>query len=184
MAGVVVAALAVVLLGTATSSSAAPSPMPTEKKWHHDVASVMAGSHRYLDRAIAAGDRRYAINLDIDNTSLASYYRKGTPVLAVRSFARYAHRHGVAVLFNTARVGGKVSAGRRLLAKAGYPITEMCGRGSLSEPLAEGKRLCRAHFVDEGYTIIANVGNNSTDFIGPKNYGRAFRLPNYGGRLG
>ena len=105
-------------------------------------------------------------------------------MLAVRSFARYARRHGVAVLFNTGRVGRKVAVARKLLRKAGFPVTEMCGRSRLSEDLARGKRLCRAHFVHEGYTIVANVGNNRTDFIGPKNYGRAFRLPNYGGRLG
>jgi hypothetical protein len=32
--------------------------------------------------------------------------------------------------------------------------------------------------VDEGYTIVANVGNRSTDFLGGS-YQRAFRLPDY-----
>ena len=38
-------------------------------------------------------------------------------------------------------------------------------------------------YVDRGFTIIANVGNRSTDFVG-KNYERAFKLPSYGNRLG
>lgn len=182
----VVAGLSAVALGVVTTSSAtgASSPMPTEKQWRQDVAQVMTGSQRYLRRTIAGGHRRYAINLDIDNTSLATYYRRGTAVIPVRALARYAHRHGVAVLFNTARSGSKVQVGRRMLRQAGYPITEMCGRARPTEALATGKRLCRAHFIREGYTIVANVGNNATDFAGPRNYGRAFRLPNYGGRLG
>ena len=31
--------------------------------------------------------------------------------------------------------------------------------------------------------VLANVGNRSPDFVG-KNYERAFKLPNYGNRLG
>ncbi len=180
-----VGALAVVVLGTVSLSSATgASRLRSERQWHKDVAHAMRGSHRYLRHAISTGDRAYAINLDIDNTSLATYYRRGTSVLAVRDFARAAHRQGVAVLFNTARVGSKVAAARRMLNKAGYPVTEMCGRSRPTEQLARGKRLCRARYIREGYTIVANVGNNPTDFAGPRNYGRAFRLPNYGGRLG
>lgn len=170
--------------GASATSAGAAARLPSEQQWQRDVGQVMHGSHRYLRHAVAAGDRRYAINLDIDNTSLASYYRRATPVPAVLAFARYAHRHGVAVLFNTGRVGAKVTAARRMLRNAGYPVSQMCGRSRLTEPLAHGKRLCRARYLGEGYTIVANVGNNATDFSGPRNYGRAFRLPNYGGRLG
>ena len=60
-------------------------------------------------------------------------------------------------------------------------VTEVCGRAH-GEGLVHGKQRCRRHFVDEGYTIIANVGNRSTDFTGG-NYERAFRLPNYGNQL-
>ena len=34
-----------------------------------------------------------------------------------------------------------------------------------------------------GFTIIANIGNRTTDFYG-NNYEKAYRLPNYGNRLG
>ena len=49
--------------------------------------------------------------------------------------------------------------------------------------MTTSKQRCRQEFVAKGYTIIANVGNRSTDFVG-KNYERAFKLPNYGNRLG
>jgi fructose-specific component phosphotransferase system IIB-like protein len=185
LARLAVAVISVLLLGSsALFPASASSRLPSKKVWENDVAHAMAGSHRYLDRAISGGADKYAINLDIDNTSVASHYSPGHAVRAVRSFARYARRHGVAVLFNTGRYGRRIAAGRRLLRGAGFHITELCGRARASEPLARGKQRCRAHFVDEGYTIVANVGNNRTDFSGTKDYGRAFRLPNYGRRLG
>ena len=35
---------------------------------------------------------------------------------------------------------------------------------------------------DKGFTLVANVGNNKTDFQGG-GYEKAYRLPNYGGQL-
>ena len=37
--------------------------------------------------------------------------------------------------------------------------------------------------MNNGYRMIANIGNRRTDFVGG-NYMRAYRLPNYGNRLG
>ena len=67
-------------------------------------------------------------------------------------------------------------------ARVGYDVREICGRKP-GETLSHSKQRCRAHFVAEGYTLIANVGNRSTDFTGG-NYERAFRLPSYGNALG
>jgi hypothetical protein len=71
-------------------------------------------------------------------------------------------------------------AGR--LRAAGFTVTAICGRASSEEGLSHSKQRCRRHFVRHGYTIIANVGNRSTDFTGG-NYERAFRLRNYGNQL-
>jgi hypothetical protein len=142
----------------------------------------MKGSRAYLASLAATGDERLAVVLDIDNTSLATHYRPGSPVLAVRAFARAAIRDGDAVLFVTARPASKLKHARRLLHHAGFPITAMCGRKK-GEDFATGKSRCREKFVDDGYTIVANVGNSDTDFSGVQDYGRAFRLPNYHGRL-
>jgi hypothetical protein len=166
------------------SPASAASHLPSERQWHRDVRHAMAGSHAYLKKAVAVDGPRYAINLDIDNTSLATHYDPGAPVLPVRSFVRYAESLGVAVLFNTARYGVHVQQGERLLHRAHFPLTEICGRSSTQEAIGHSKPRCRRHFVSEQYTIVANVGNNPTDFSGVKDYGRAFRLPNYGGRLG
>jgi hypothetical protein len=178
------AAVLLVLVVSALPSSASAAPLPSRRQWHHDVAVAMTGWRDYLRAAVSVAGPRYAINLDIDNTSLATHYQPGAPVKPVLRLATWAANHDVAVLFNTARYGRGIRAGKKLLMKAGYPVTEMCGRTSVRVALGRGKVRCRRHFVDEGYTIVANVGNNRTDFSGVKDYRRAFRLPNYGGRLG
>jgi hypothetical protein len=179
--------LAAVLLALVVSvlpSCANAAPLPSRRQWHHDVAVAMTGWRDFMRAAVSVAGPRYAINLDIDNTSLATHYQPGAPVKPVLRLATWAAKHDVAVLFNTARYGPGIKAGRKLLVAAGYPVSEMCGRTSVAVALRRGKVLCRRHFVKEGYTILANVGNNRTDFAGVRDYRRAFRLPNYGGRLG
>jgi hypothetical protein len=180
-----VGVLLMALLGaSAVTPAYAASGLPSERQWHRDVRHAMAGSHKYLKKAVATAGPHYAINLDIDNTSLATHYHPGAPVRPVLSFVKYAESLGVAVLFNTARYGIHVQEGEQLLRRAGFPVAEICGRASRAEAIAHSKPRCREHFVSEDYTIVANVGNNRTDFSGAKDYGHAFRLPNYGGRLG
>lgn len=177
------AAMSLALLAALSSPALAVRRLPSEKHWRHDVARAMAGSHAYLDQATADTTKKYAINFDIDNSTLATHYRPETAIPAVLSFATYAEEHGVALLFNTARAGAPLAKTRSELTRAGYAVAEVCGRTSRKEAVAHGKRRCRARFVAEGYTIIANVGNRRTDFSGPKDYGRAFKLPNYRHRL-
>jgi hypothetical protein len=57
----------------------------------------------------------------------------------------------------------------------------MCGR-RVGERISHSKQRCRRQITRNGWRIIANVGNSRTDFTGG-NYERAFKLPNYGGRL-
>jgi hypothetical protein len=184
-AGVLVAALVATSVATsAGAASAHRSRLPSEKRWRADVSQTMKGSRAYLRRVVATGNGTFAINLDIDNTSLATHYRPGSAVRAVRALARLAEADGVAVMFNTGRLDAHDKSSRRQLRKAGFPVTEICGQTDTSEALAHSKPRCREQFVSEGYTIVANVGNNHTDFSGTSDYDRAFRLPNYGGRLG
>lgn len=173
---------AVLVAGAPTPASAA---LPSEQKWTKDVARVMHGSDKWLDRRVArsAGTQdRLAINLDIDNSSLASHYDPGHAIPRILKLARHADEVGVVLLFNTARSGTALADSEGELANAGYRVQEVCGRSSRHEKAAHSKQRCRRHFVREGYTIIANIGNHSTDFVG-KNYERAFRLPSYGNRL-
>lgn len=173
----------VVLLPVALTAPA-QAAVPSEQQWLRDVAARMQGSQAYVDRRVAAGGTRLAINLDIDNTSLASHYEYGAAIAVVLRFAVHAHARGVTLLFNTGRVRGegRLLRAERQLTAAGYPVGEVCGRSSSTERLEHSKRRCRAHFADEGYTLIANLGNRMTDFRGG-GYERAFMLPGYHGLL-
>lgn len=181
----ITAAVAALLLGVLTPAHAARSALPSKQTWLTDVSSAMAGSQAFLKQRLAARapGERLAVNLDIDNTSLATKYDRGHAIAVVLRFTRYAHRHGIAVLFNTGRGPDEGAAGaRRTLRRVGFTVDGFCHRRT-GERVAQGKQRCRAAFVASGYTIVANVGNRSTDFVGT-NYERAFRLPNYGNQLG
>lgn len=173
----------VFLLGGVTAPAQA-QPLPSKREWLGDVRAAMQGSGAYLDERLAEGGGRLAVNFDIDNTSLATYYDRGAPVRPVLRFARHAVAGGATVLFNTGRLRGDGRLHRiaRELRAAGYAVTEVCGRRH-GERLAHSKQRCRRHFTREGYRIIANVGNRRTDFVGA-DYERAFRLPSYHNRLG
>lgn len=176
-----------VALVAATIPFAVPVPaqaaeVPSKQQWLSDTRQAMDGSRSYVGRRVERGGHRLAVNLDIDNTSLATYYDRGAAVPVVLRFARYARSQGVSLLFNTGRERGHLAGVARSLRRVGYDVKEICGRRP-GESLSHSKQRCRRHFVAEGYTIIANVGNRSTDFTGG-NYERAFRLPSYGGALG
>lgn len=166
-----------------TAPPVQPTQLPSEKEWAADVRTAMYGSHELLRERVttAKPNERLAINLDIDNTSLASTYAPRQPIVAVQQFAQYAHDQGVAVLFNTGRDTAQEEHMRALLTSAGYPVDGMCTRHR-GEHVEQSKQRCRRTFVAEGYTIVANVGNRDTDFIG-RDFEMAFVLPSYGDLL-
>ena len=97
-------------------------------------------------------------------------------------FARLLDKLGVALVFNSGRLANQQQRTVKQLSRAGFTVAGVCLRNK-GETLPVGKQRCRDRFIDEGYTLIANVGNNPTDFEGD-GYERAFVLPNYGGVLG
>jgi hypothetical protein len=177
------AVLSAALLAVGAVTSPASAALPSKATWLDDVDAAMAGSSAYVDRRVARGGNHLAVNFDIDNTTLATHYEPAAPVRRVLRFARHAHAEGVTLLWNTARfVGdGRMAKAKRQLQKAGYAVAEVCGR-QRGEEIAHSKQRCRAHFVAEGYTLVANVGNRSTDFVGG-DYEKAYELPNYGNQL-
>jgi hypothetical protein len=169
------------LLLVPTTSSA--RPLPDEKEWRSDVREAMDGARAYLSRRAHQERGRLAVNLDIDNTALATHYDPGEATPAVLRFARRADRLDMAVLFNTARRkgDGNLRRTKNVLREAGYPVTGICGRHR-GDSIIGSKQRCRRLFRERGYTLVANVGNRRTDFVG-RGYERAYRLPSYRGRL-
>jgi hypothetical protein len=174
------------LLLTVLAPPSEASGLPSEKQWISDTYKAMRGSRAYVRDRVAQssnqGGTKLAINLDIDNTSLATRYDPGAPVAVTLRLVNYAKSKGVYILFNTGRNVSKRKSTIAQLKRAGYPVDGLCAHYK-GEPLAKSKQRCRQSFVNNGFTIIANVGNRRTDFVGG-NYERAFRLPNYGNRLG
>jgi len=174
--------LAACLVLTALVPSSDAAAMPSKKKWVADTYKALYGSRAYVRDRVAKGGTKLALNLDIDNTSLATYYASGQPVAATLRLVKYAKSKGVYILFNTGRnVTGRTAAIKQLR-RAGYPVDGLCAHYK-GESLSASKQRCRQSFVNNGFTIIANIGNRSTDFTGG-NYERAYKLPNYSGRLG
>jgi predicted secreted acid phosphatase len=178
--------LALGLGAPAEATAAAPGgatarrDVPAREQWLADVAAAMTGSRGYVRERVAARapDERLAVNFDIDNTVLASYYDGGGAIPRQLGFARFLERRGVAVLFNTGRLTSLRTSTQRQLVRNGFPVDGLCLRAK-GKQLAYGKQRCRDLFRGQGYTLIANVGNNDTDFEGD-GYERAFRLPSYG----
>ncbi|WP_042420490.1 HAD family acid phosphatase [Streptacidiphilus anmyonensis] len=181
--------------GAATPSPAAATATATAAavsyaQWLSDATAATAPALSYLQQRIAAGtfSGTPAIVLDIDNTSLASYfYPTAYPTPAtppVLQLAKYATAHGVKVLFVTARPDLIDLATEFDLTSVGYTVDGLYSRNPLQllESIQTFKTDTRRKLVAEGYDIVANVGNNTTDLDG--GYAdAAFKLPDYNGLL-
>ncbi|MFJ3900821.1 HAD family acid phosphatase [Streptomyces sp. NPDC090025] len=191
---------AVLVLGAAPTASAAdPDSHHTSTAaikdvdyttWRKDVAAVAAQAGPYLkERAEDAHGEKQAIVLDIDNSSLETdfhpFWELPTPAIPeIRQLVRDAKARGTAVFFVTARPGIIFSLTDWNLKQAGYPVDGLYVR-SLPDLFAEVstyKTAKRAEIEAKGYTIVANIGNNTTDLVGG-HAERTFKLPDYGGKL-
>lgn len=112
------------------ANSPAAAALPSKSTWVSDTYKAMQGSRAYIERRVASGDKKLAINLDIDNTSLASHYAYGEAVAVTLRFAKHAKANGVSVLYSTGRErgDGRLRKAHDLLRNAGFPVKEMCGR--------------------------------------------------------
>src|SRR6187431_2903298 len=114
------AAAILLLVATLLGSLLVVSPaqarsLPTKERWLADTRQAMYGSRTYVQQRAAQGGTKLAVNFDIDNTSLATYYARGTAVPVVLRFARYARTQGVTLLFNTGRERGHLAGVRASL---------------------------------------------------------------------
>ncbi|MCT4352024.1 hydrolase [Streptomyces sp. Je 1-79] len=158
--------------------------------WRRDVRAVVDAARPYIEQRSADADgEKQAIVLDIDNTSLETdfhfFLHLPTPAVQdVRELARYAHSRGVAVFFVTARPGIIHALTQYNLKSVGYPVSGLYVRDlpDLFEEVSTYKTAKRAEIEARGYTIIANIGNRSTDLVGG-HAERTFKLPDYDGKL-
>jgi predicted secreted acid phosphatase len=199
--GVVSAVVALGIGGTVTaagSAGAAPARAVASASatadvdyatWQNDVQAVIDQAVPYVGQRTAADGSKLAVVFDIDNTTLETdfhpWYQLPTPaVSASLALARYAHERGVAVFFVTARPGIIASETKWNLKSVGYPVDGLYVRDlpDLFAEVSAYKTGKRAQIESLGYTIIANVGNNTTDLVGG-HAERTFKLPDYDGQL-
>ncbi|MFF4350095.1 HAD family acid phosphatase [Streptomyces sp. NPDC001530] len=158
--------------------------------WQRDVQAVIDQAMPYVEERTAHADgQKLALVFDIDNTTLETdfhpWYELPTPaVKASLELARYAHSRGVAIFFVTARPGIIASETKWNLKSVGYPVSGLYVRDlpDLFDEVSAYKTSKRAEIESLGYTIIANVGNNTSDLVGG-HAERTYKLPDYDGQL-
>jgi acid phosphatase len=163
--------------------------------WNADISRVIRRAKRHVRVHLA--DRRPAIVLDVDDTSLSSYrclklvdFKRSQSDCAspgrmpairqTRGLYRYAVRHHVRVFFITGRRSSLRATTIANLHRAGYagrlhiklrPVNERPGTHD------GWKARTRARIVERGYRIVANVGDQRSDLEGGSAL-RGFKLPN------
>ncbi|WP_327718543.1 hydrolase [Streptomyces sp. NBC_00490] len=187
--------MAVTAVSTAALVSlAAPAEAATTEDvgyttWQQDCRAVMDQALPYLKQRIAAAKpgEKQAIVFDIDNTTLETDFGFSYPQPAnepVLDVAEYAQDHGVSLFFVTARPGIIYSFTDYNLDHVGYDVSGLYVRSfiDLFKDVAAYKTAQRVAIENKGYTIIANIGNNTTDLSGG-HAEKTYKLPDYDGQL-
>ncbi|TVZ78575.1 HAD family acid phosphatase [Streptomyces sp. BK340] len=172
-----------------TSSASAATAKVDYATWQKDCQSVMDQALPYLKDRIAAAKpgEKQAVVFDIDNTTLETDFGFSYPQPAnkpVLNVAKYAQEHGVSLFFVTARPGIIYWPTEYNLEHDGYDVSGLYVRGlfDLFKDVAAYKTAQRVDIENQGYTIIANVGNSATDLSGG-HAEKTFKLPDYNGQL-
>ncbi|MFD4605479.1 HAD family acid phosphatase [Streptomyces sp. NPDC058464] len=188
-AAVVLTAGLALSFAAALPAQAADSTV-TEAQWLSDVAAVTGPAQTYIDNRAAANTSgaKLAIVLDIDNTSLETYFEGGITIPAtppVLALAQDAHAKGVSVFFVSARSDLYNVVTKANLKSVGYTVDGLYARTVaqlLTESVADFKTSQRKAIEANGYDIVANIGNNTTDLSG--GYAdTTYKLPDYDGLL-
>ncbi|MFE7760745.1 HAD family acid phosphatase [Streptomyces sp. NPDC057438] len=190
LGGSVTAAVPAAAAQSGTTAGAAAAAEVDYATWQKDVKAVVDTATPYVQtRTANPSGQKLAIVFDIDNTTLETHYtpwyQLPTPALKPSlALAKYAKSRGVAVFFVTARPGIIESVTKWNLKNVGYPVDGLYVRDlpDLFAEVSAYKTASRADIESDGYTIIANVGNNTTDLVGG-HAERTYKLPDYDGLL-
>lgn len=176
--------------GLTAASATAVAAEVDYATWQNDVRQVIDQALPYVrQRTANASGQKLAIVFDIDNTTLETHfhpwYQLPTPAVKPSlELAKYAKSRGADVFFVTARPGIIYSLTKSNLTSVGYPVDGLYVRDlpDLFDEVSAYKTAKRAEIEAKGYTIVANVGNNTTDLVGG-HAERTFKLPDYNGEL-
>ncbi|MFJ7900068.1 HAD family acid phosphatase [Streptomyces sp. NPDC096198] len=174
----------------AVSTAAVQASGVDYSTWQADVQAVIDQATPYVaQRTANPAGQKLAMVFDIDNTTLETdfhpWYALPTPALQPSlQLARFAKSRGVSVFFVTARPGIIAAETKWNLKTVGYPVDGLYVRSlpDLFDEVSAYKTTQRAEIESRGYTIIANIGNNTSDLVGG-HAERTFKLPDYNGQL-
>ncbi|MGD0848027.1 HAD family acid phosphatase [Bradyrhizobium sp.] len=149
------------------------------KYYNDDVTAVFSSAQKYVEQN-AAGSKRPALVLDIDETSLTNW-----PNLAADDFGFIADGScdvlPAAVIFITGRPDKQRDATIVNLDHAGFDgWTELRTRPDRDDRTVQKYKMeerIKVEAEPEGYTIIANVGDQQSDIDGGHG-GCTFKVPN------
>lgn len=174
---------------TPAAAGTTAAAKPGYATWQADIAAVMDQADSYVAGRLASvpAGQKPAVVLDIDNTSLETDYSSALPTPAIRrtlALADFAHDRDVKIFFVSARPDLIQSVTKYNLTSVGYTADGLYGRsiGDLFTEVSAFKTAQRVKIEKNGYTIIANIGNNTTDLTGG-HAERTFKLPDYDGQL-
>lgn len=159
--------------------------------WNRQEWRVDNRARHYIAHRLARGVHNPAITLDVDDTVLSTYAyeqtngygyvpstslawemaKKQTAIPATRSVVRYAHAHGVKVIYITGRRQDPKlkKATVQNLVEQGYPkpdgmyLRPTDDKNASAIPYKSG---IRAQLERQGYDIVANFGDQWSDLRG------------------
>ena len=168
-------------------------------KYDADLTDVAAPAKTWITRRAGAGTEKLAVVFDIDETTLSNFdhmqkadwgYQadswsqwvmesKAPAISPVREIYRTARAHKVAAFFITGRRESEKAATARNLRTQGMGdfAAVLVRSDSSKTPVGIFKTASRKHITEQGYTIIANVGDQQSDLDGGYSE-RTFKLPN------
>jgi len=174
----------------------------TSGEYGKDVAKIALKANKYLTKRLARPpkpDQKLAIVFDIDETTLTNLSQimatdygyvpslwkrwiaesRAPAIVPVQVVYENAVRHQVAVFFVTARTESERAATERNLRQVGYDTWEKiyCMADDNPQPARLFKTAIRRQIEAEGFTIIANIGDQDSDLAGG-HAEKTFKLPN------
>ena len=172
-------------------------------KYYKEISQITYQIEQYINEKTAVkSNKKYALVLDIDETSLSNYQNivkrefsndkdrihndilkaDATAITPIKKLFDYAKEHNVNVFFITGRYLSEKEATIKNLHSQGYSgwkaiffRTDNAGLGS--KFLKKDKASIRKHIMQQGYEILATVGDQESDLIGGYAQ-KTFKLPN------
>lgn len=167
-----------------------------------DIEAIADKATKYIELQAANNEhltapKKLAIVLDIDETSLSNYdnmkandfsssaeqitqqlMAANEPAIQpILNLYQDALQHHVAVFFVTGRDQSLSQATTQNLTAAGYASWSGLEFRTQPSPTIDYKTAARAKITEQGYTIIASIGDQDSDLIGGYAQ-RTFKLPN------